>query len=252
MLVPGRGEEVEDLGAEHVDAAVGQVRERLGRFGLLLKALDAAVGAGDHDPELARVVDPLGRQRRDPVVGLVELAHRPQVDVGQRVAGDDQEGVAEELGGVADAAGGAEQLLLLAVGEVDPELGAVAEVVLDLVREQCRLAITSVKPWPASSRRMCSITGRFSTGTIGFGISKVIGRSRVPRPAARTIARIAGPIASLKRSIASTGSGSTPRASASSSETRSPSITAQSRRATRVSPAVSTWTAGAVAATARR
>ena len=36
---------------------------------------------------------------------------------------------------------------------------------------QCRLAIASVKPWRASRRTMCSITGRFSTGTIGFGIA---------------------------------------------------------------------------------
>ncbi len=38
---------------------------------------------------------------------------------------------------------------------------------------------------------MCAITGRSSTGTIGLAISYVIGRSRVPSPAARTIARIA-------------------------------------------------------------
>ena len=36
---------------------------------------------------------------------------------------------------------------------------------------QCRLAITSVKPCRESSRAMCSITGRLSTGTIGFGRS---------------------------------------------------------------------------------
>ena len=35
---------------------------------------------------------------------------------------------------------------------------------------------------------MCSITGRLTTGTIGFGIAYVIGRSRVPSPAASTIA----------------------------------------------------------------
>ena len=40
---------------------------------------------------------------------------------------------------------------------------------------------------------MCSITGRFSTGTIGFGMSKVIGRNRVPSPAASTIALIPSP-----------------------------------------------------------
>ena len=58
-----------------------------------------------------------------------------EVDVGERVAGDHQEGVAEEPGGVADPAGGAEQLLLAAVGEVDPEARAVAEVALDQLRE---------------------------------------------------------------------------------------------------------------------
>src|SRR3954452_6245781 len=37
---------------------------------------------------------------------------------------------------------------------------------------------------------MCAITGRSRTGTIGFGSSKVIGLSRVPSPAARTMAFI--------------------------------------------------------------
>ena len=68
-------------------------------------------------------------------MGLVELAHRRQVDVGERVAGDDEEGVAEEAGRVADAACGAKQLLLAPVGELDAELRPVAEVVLDRLRE---------------------------------------------------------------------------------------------------------------------
>src|ERR1700710_2211869 len=46
----------------------------------------------------------------------------------------------------------------------------------------------SVTPCALSRSMMCAITGRSSTGTIGFGSSYVIGRSRVPRPAARTIA----------------------------------------------------------------
>ena len=54
--------------------------------------------------------------------------------------------------------------------------------------------------------------------------------------------------AALRRSIASIGSGSTPCAAASSSETRSPSITAQSRRSVRLSPAASTRTAVAAVA----
>src|SRR3954447_13673599 len=37
---------------------------------------------------------------------------------------------------------------------------------------------------------MCAMTGRSTTGTIGFGISNVSGRRRVPSPAARTMAFI--------------------------------------------------------------
>src|SRR5688572_8077883 len=46
----------------------------------------------------------------------------------------------------------------------------------------------SSNPWLFSRFTMCAITGRSRTGTIGLGISNVIGFSRVPRPAASTIA----------------------------------------------------------------
>ena len=65
LLVPGAGKKSKISRAEHVDAAVGEVGERFGRVGLLLEALDTAVGAGDRDPELAGVLDPLGRQGGD-------------------------------------------------------------------------------------------------------------------------------------------------------------------------------------------
>ena len=55
------------------------------------------------------------------------------------------------------------------------------------------------------------------------------------------------PSSSLSFSITSTGSGSTPLRAARWSETRSPSSTDQSRRWTRVSPSVSTWTTAAAA-----
>src|SRR5260221_1012424 len=132
---PRGWEEVEDLGTKHVDAAVGQVGEGLGRVGLLLEALDAAVDAGDRHPELAGVRAPLGRQRRDPVVGLVEIPHPGQIDVGERVAGDDQERVAEEAGGFAHPTRVAQQSLLGTVGQLDPEIRAVAEVRFDQLRE---------------------------------------------------------------------------------------------------------------------
>ena len=80
--------------------------------------------------------DPLDGQRGDAVVGLVGGTEGGQVDVGERVGGHHQEGlVAEELGDVADAARRAQQLVLVAVGELDPERRAVAEAVADGVRE---------------------------------------------------------------------------------------------------------------------
>src|SRR5688572_25584130 len=54
------------------------------------------------------------------------------------------------------------------------------------------LVITCSNPAPASRRRPCSITGASSTGASGFGIRYVSGLSRVPSPAARSIALMPG------------------------------------------------------------
>ena len=65
------GEVVEHLRAEGVDHAVDEIGERLGGVGLLLEALDAAVGAGDDHAVLAHVGDLLDGERRDPAVAPV-------------------------------------------------------------------------------------------------------------------------------------------------------------------------------------
>ena len=96
---------------------------------------------------------------------------RAEVDVGERVAGDHEEGVAEEPGRVAHAARGPQQLLLVAVGELEAEGEPSPKCSSIVSGNQCRLAITSPKPCRRAAARMCSITGRLSTGTIGFGIS---------------------------------------------------------------------------------
>jgi hypothetical protein len=97
-----------------------------------------SVGVGDRHPELARVLDPLGGEGGDRAfldVRLVRLPHRAQVEVGERVAGDDQEGVglAEEVADLADASRGPERLGLLAVGDPEAELRAVPEDLPDLL-----------------------------------------------------------------------------------------------------------------------
>src|SRR2546421_9788839 len=48
----------------------------------------------------------------------------------------------------------------------------------------------SLKPCFRSSSTMCSITGRFTMGTSGFGRFRVKGSSREPTPAARIMALI--------------------------------------------------------------
>ena len=131
----GLGEEVEDLAVEHVDAAVGQVGQGLGRVRLLLEALDPAVLFGDDHTELGGLLDLLRGEGRDAVVRLVELLHRNEVDVGQGDAGDDQKRFVEEFTGRVHTAGRPQQILFEAVAEVDPEIGAVAEVALDRVGE---------------------------------------------------------------------------------------------------------------------
>ena len=118
------------LGLHHVDPGVDRVREHLPPGGLLQEALDPAVLADDDDAELQRVGhpgQPDGDQR--PAL-LVRPDHGGQVDVGQRVAGDDQERlVAQRVLGVLHAARGAERRLLGGVLQAHAHVLAVPEVV---------------------------------------------------------------------------------------------------------------------------
>src|SRR5919197_5352069 len=57
----------------------------------------------------------------------------------------------------------------------------------------CTVTTTSVMSWRLSSRRMCSITGRLTIGTMGLGRPTVKGRRREPSPPAMTTAFICAP-----------------------------------------------------------
>ena len=88
-------------------------------------------------------------------------------------------------------------------------------------------------PDPDGDRRALLLRRRCSAGSTPRAV--MAGWAWWERAASRPAAQ-ARASAALSASIASIGSGSTPRAAASSSETRSPSITAQSRRSVRLSP----------------
>src|SRR5581483_2720008 len=127
---------LQHLRLEDVDARVDRVGEDLAPRRLLEEALDAAVLVGDDDPELERVLDRLEADRHGGALLPVRLDETRQVDVAERVAGDDEERVVEAARGEADRAGGAEWRLLDGVADVDAEALAVAEVAPDRLRQE--------------------------------------------------------------------------------------------------------------------
>ena len=129
-------DEVEHLGLEHVDAGVDRVREDLAPGRLLEEPLDRAVVVRDDDAELDRVVDPLQRDRTGRTGRAVRLHERAEVDVGEHVAGDDEERLVELVGRVAHRARRAERRVLGGVPHAHAEVRAVTEVRADVVREE--------------------------------------------------------------------------------------------------------------------
>ncbi len=128
---------VEDLGLHDVDAGVDGVREHLAPGRLLQEALDLAFLVHDRDAEFQRVRHPGQAHRDQCALLLVEADQVGEVEVGQRIAGNDDEGVIlQGLLGILHAAGGPEWLFLVGIGELHPELFAVPEVVLDERRQE--------------------------------------------------------------------------------------------------------------------
>ena len=127
-----RRDVVEHLGLEHVDAGVDRVAEDLAPGRLLEKALDPPLFVDHHDAELERVLHALEGDGDHGAALLVERDDVLQVEVGERVAADDDERVVAELVlGQLDAAGGAGRSLLHRVLHAHAERGPVAEVVAD-------------------------------------------------------------------------------------------------------------------------
>ena len=126
----------EHLRLEHVDARVDRVREDLAPRRLLEEALHLAVLVGDDDPELERVVHRLEPDRDGGALLLVLGDERAEIDVAERVAGDDDERLVELPAGEPDRAGGSEGQLLDRVLDVQSERLAVAEVAPDRLRQE--------------------------------------------------------------------------------------------------------------------
>ena len=131
-----RRDVLQHLRLEHVDAGVDRVGEDLPPRRLLEEALDAAVLVGDDDAELERVVDRLQPDRHRRLLLAVEVDEASEVDVAQRVAGDDEERVVEAACGETHRSGRSGRRLLDRVREVDAERLAGAEVAPDRLRQE--------------------------------------------------------------------------------------------------------------------
>ena len=90
MRLPGR-HVPQHLRLDHVDPGVDRVGEHLAPRRLLEEALDLPVVVRDDDPELERVLHGLEADRHGGFPVAVEGDQRAEVDVAQRVAGDDEE-----------------------------------------------------------------------------------------------------------------------------------------------------------------
>ena len=121
----------EDARLDDVDAGIDGVREDLAPGRLLEELRDAAALVRDDDAVLERVGHAVERERDRRALRLVERDHLREVDVGERVAGDDEERVTERVADLAHRAAGAERRLLDAVAEPEAHAAAIAVGVLD-------------------------------------------------------------------------------------------------------------------------
>src|SRR5207249_10819948 len=82
---------LENVELEHVDTGIDRVGENFPPGRLFEEALDSTGLVGDHYPELERILDTLQGKRRGRAAGAMKLDEPSQVDVRQRVTGDDEE-----------------------------------------------------------------------------------------------------------------------------------------------------------------
>ncbi len=135
---PALGHVAQHLGIEHVDAGVDRVREDLAPGRLFEEALDAPVLVGDDDPELEWIVDALQADRHERLLLLMEAHERAEVDVAERVPGDDEEGLVERVLRKLDRSGRAHRGLLDGIADRDAMALPRAEVAADRLRHESK------------------------------------------------------------------------------------------------------------------
>ena len=125
----------EHLRLDHVDARVGVIAEHLTPRRLLQETLDVSLVVRHDDPVLEGIGDGVEHDGGVRPALLVCAHHRGEIDVGEGVAADHQEGVIEEVGGVAHTPRGPERPVLDDVLDLHVQLGAVSKAIADLLAE---------------------------------------------------------------------------------------------------------------------
>ena len=119
-----RGDEVEHLRLEHVEAGVDEVGVDLLGPRLLEEGLDTTVRGGADEPVPARVGDRREQDRRLRAGRAVERHQLAEIGLAQRVAVEREEAPLELAPGEADRAAGPERLVLDRVLEREPVVAA--------------------------------------------------------------------------------------------------------------------------------
>ena len=125
---------VERVRLEHVDAGVDVVGRDLVGVRLLEKAADVAIRVGFDQAVGRRIVDRRQDDRRARLALAVQPDDAREIDLRQHVAVEHDDRFGQLVARVLDGARRAERRGLDDVADLDPELGAVAEDLLDAAR----------------------------------------------------------------------------------------------------------------------
>src|SRR6266851_5167838 len=128
-------EEVEHRRVQHVNACVGEVRDDLAPAWLLDEPLDRSALVDDHHSVLEWVGNRFEHDGGQRAALAVKANRRPEVNVSQGIAGDDQKRLVELRSREHHRAGGAKRRVLDRIGQRHTLLGAVAEIVPDRCAE---------------------------------------------------------------------------------------------------------------------
>src|SRR5262249_40113596 len=127
---------VEHGGIEHVDTGIHRIADDLSPRRFLDELRDALLGVGNDDSLLQRGPHARERPRGDRLFFVMKLDQIGQIDIGDRVAADNEEWAIEPLLRELDRTGRAQRRLLDRVMNFEAKRFAVAKIILNRGRHE--------------------------------------------------------------------------------------------------------------------